>query len=138
VIFPRGARTSATKAAACLVLLLPFASCTAVPGRQPRGVDHIVIVWLKRPGNAEDKAKLVATSKELQRALPVIRGMSFGRPLPSERPAVDDTFDLAFVMRFANRNDLAAYETSAIHQRAAKEILRPLSRKLIIYDIEGE
>jgi hypothetical protein len=136
MIFPPGARPSATKAAACLVRLLPFASCTAVPGRQPRGVDHIVIVWLKRPGNAEDKAKLVDTSKDLQHALPVIRGMSFGRPLPSERPVVDDTFDLAFTMEFASRGDLDAYRNHPEHIRATKDVLRPLARRVVVYDIE--
>ena len=136
--FAPGTWISASKAVASLVLLLSFASCAALPERQSRGIDHIVIVWLRRPGNPDDIAKLVATSKELQRALPVMQGMSYGRPLPSERPAVDDTFDLAFVMRFANRNDLAAYENSAIHRHAAKEALRPLSRKIVIYDVESE
>ena len=136
--FAPGTWISASKAVASLVLLLSFASCAALPERQSRGIDHIVIVWLRRPGNLDDIAKLVATSKELQRALPVMRGMSYGRPLPSERPVVDDTFDLAFVMRFANRKDLAAYENSAIHRQAATEILRPLSRKIVIYDVESE
>ena len=136
--FAPGTWIPASKAVASLVLLLSFASCAALPERQSRGIDHIVIVWLRRPGNPDDIAKLVATSKELQRALPVMRGMSYGRPLPSERPVVDDTFDLAFVMRFANRKDLAAYENSAIHRQAATEILRPLSRKILIYDVEGK
>ena len=136
--FAPGTWISASKAVASLVLLLSFASCAALPERQSRGIDHIVIVWLRRPGNPDDIAKLVATSKELQRALPVMRGMSYGRPLPSERPVVDDTFDLAFVMRFANRKDLAAYENSATHRQAATEILRPLSRKIVIYDVEGK
>ncbi len=136
--FSPGIWISASQAVASLVLLLSLASCAALPERPSRGIDHVVIVWLKRPGNADDKAKLVATSKELRRALPVMREMSYGRPLPSERPAVDDTFDLAFVMRFANRKDLAAYENSAIHRHAANEILRPLSRKIAIYDVESE
>ena len=118
--FAPGTWISASKAVASLVLLLFFASCAALPERQSRGIDHIVIVWLRRPGNPDDIAKLVATSKELQRALPVMQGMSYGRPLPSERPAVDDTFDLAFVMRFANRNDLAAYENSATRRRGVR------------------
>jgi hypothetical protein len=138
VNFSPGIWISASQAVASLVLLLSLASCAALPERPSRGIDHVVIVWLKRPGNADDKAKLVATSKELRRALPVMREMSYGRPLPSERPAVDDTFDLAFVMRFANRKDLAAYENSAIHRHAANEILRPLSRKIAIYDVESE
>lgn len=121
---------------ACFALLLSLSACATTPVRSPRGIEHVVIVWLKRPGNEHDKSLLIAASKEMQRSLPAIRGLSYGSPLPASRPAADGTFDLAFVMRFADGKDLAAYRNSAVHRRAAKEILTPLSRKILIYDIE--
>lgn len=121
---------------ACFVLLVSLSACATKSVRSTRGTEHIVIVWLKRPGNEHDKAQLIAASKEMQRRLPVIRGLSYGRPLPGDRALVDNTFDLAFVMSFSDSKDLAAYQSSAVHQRAAKEILAPLSRKILIYDIE--
>lgn len=121
---------------ACFALLLSLSACATKSARSSRGIEHVVIVWLKRPGNERDKAQLVAASEEMQRRLPVIRGLSYGRPLPGNRPSVDDTFDLAFVMSFADKENLAAYQRSAVHQRAAKETLAPLSRKILIYDIE--
>lgn len=128
--------TRACSAIVCFALLLCLPACVTTPVRSSRGIEHVVIVWLKRPGNEHDKARLITASKEMQRSLPVIRGLAYGRAIPGSRPSVDDTFDLAFVMRFADRKDLAAYEASAVHQRAAKQVLAPLSRKVLIYDIE--
>lgn len=129
---------AACRGLACFALVLSLAACSTAPDRSPKGIDHIVIVWLKRPGNKDDKTRLIATSKEMQGKLPVIRAVSYGSPVASGRPVVDDSFDLAFVMRFDNRKDLADYEGSPVHQRAAREILGPLSRKIVIYDIGNE
>jgi hypothetical protein len=48
---------------------------------------------------------------------------------------VDDSFDVAFVMRFDNAADLAAYEKHPVHTEAVQKTLRPLAKKLLVYDI---
>ena len=40
----------------------PFAPKTSSKGQ----IEHVVLVWLKRPGNAADRATLVATAKSFQ------------------------------------------------------------------------
>jgi D-alanyl-D-alanine dipeptidase len=106
-----------------------------VPSASPRGqIEHVVYVWLKRPGNARDRAALVRATGELQRTTGLIRSFHQGRAVPSDRPVVDDTFDLAIFMRFDNRRALAAFEHHPDHQRAKKEVLQPLARKIVIYD----
>ena len=112
-----------------------LAGCVTTHQHRAPGVDHVVVVWLKRRGHADDAAQLVATAKELQRQIPELRCMSFGRALPAGRPAVDDTFDLAFVMTFDDRAALETYEQHPAHVRARRDVLRPLSRKVVIYDI---
>lgn len=97
-------------------------------------IEHAVYVWLKRPGNAKDRATLAAATEELRKATGLIRSFEVGRPVPSLRPVVDDSFDLAILMRFDNRRALAAFEKHPAHQHAKKEILRPLARKALIYD----
>lgn len=112
-----------------------LAGCAAGRPHNTTEIDHVVVVWLKRPGHTEDAARLVATAKELQRQIPGLRSMSFGRPLPAERPPVDDSFDLAFVMTFDDRDALEAYDRHPAHVRARSDVLRPLSRKVVLYDI---
>ena len=137
--FAPGTWISASKAVASLVLLLFFASCAALPERQSRGgIDHIVIVWLKRPGNADDKAKLVATSTDIAAHVTQVRRLTWGTAVPSTRPLVDDSFDLAFIMEFASRGDLEAYQDHPEHIRATKDVLRPLASRVMVYDIERD
>ncbi len=134
--FAPGNWISAWKAVASLVCLLSFASCAALPERQSGGIDHIVIVWLKRPGNADDKAKLVATSKDIAAHVMQVRRLTWGTAAPNTRRLVDDSFDLAFIMEFASRGDLESYQNHPRHIRATKDVLRPLASRVIVYDIE--
>jgi D-alanyl-D-alanine dipeptidase len=98
-------------------------------------IEHVVYIWLKRPGNAGDRAALVRATAEMQRNTGLITSFRHGKPVPSDRPVVDDTFDLALFMRFASRRELRAFEKHPAHQQAKKEILQPLARKVLIHDV---
>ncbi|MFM2178206.1 MAG: hypothetical protein RL015_2304 [Verrucomicrobiota bacterium] len=121
-------------------LLLP--ACTTGPlgyAVTAKGkVEHVVLVWLKKPGDAADRAKVVAAAKKFQAVIREIQHLSVGQPLPSERPVVDDSFDVGLVMRFANAQDLSTYEKHPVHVQAVKEILQPIAKKLLVYDVLAE
>ena len=123
------------KLLSALLAAVFLASCasTIAPPAKPGTVDHIVLVWLKRPGNQEDKQTLVQQARKL-RAIPGIRFLDSGTALSSDRPIVDDSFDIAYVMRFDSPAALNAYATHPTHVKAKEELLR-LSRKILIYDV---
>lgn len=114
--------------------LVSCATTSLAPSARPGTVDHVVLFWLKRPGNAEDKAAFAAAAEELR----VIPGMHFfdhGNALKSERPVVDDSFDFALVSRFESAAALHAYETHPLHVKKVNEVLKPLSKKVVAYDV---
>jgi len=125
-----------------LVFALALGSCTTCPfGCQTTAmgkVEHIVLVWLKRPGNAADLATVIATAKMFQAEISQIQHLSVGTAVPSERPIVDDSFDVGLVMRFNSKADMDAYEKHPVHVNAVKQTLLPLAKKLLVYDIECE
>jgi hypothetical protein len=112
----------------------PFGCKTTAKGK----FEHIVLVWLKRPGNAADRATLIATARKFQAEIKEIQHLSVGPAVLSERPIVDDSFDLGFVMRFASKAAMDAYEKHPLHQKAVKETLMPLAKKVQVYDIGCE
>lgn len=112
----------------------PFGCKTTAKGK----VEHIVLVWLKRPGNAVDRAALIATARKFQAEIKEIQHLSAGTAVQSERPVVDDSFDVGFVMRFASKAAMDAYEKHPVHQKAVKETLLPLAKKVLVYDIGCE
>lgn len=115
-----------------------LSSCTCCQTTPKGKVEHIVLVWLKRPGNAVDRATLIATARKFKTEIKEIQHLSVGPAVPSERPIVDDSFDVGFIMRFASKADMDAYEKHPVHQKAVKETLMPMAKKVQVYDIGCE
>lgn len=118
-----------------LLAAIALVSCaTIAPPAASGTVDHIVLIWLKRPGNAADRQALLAATNDL-RAIPGIKFLDAGTPLASERPIVDDSFDIGLTMRFDSVKSLRAYESDPRHVKKVTEVLKPLTQKIVVYDI---
>jgi hypothetical protein len=109
-------------------------SCATIAPPAPAGsVDHVVIMWLKRPGNADDRAALLAACSEL-RVIPGILDLNVGTALASDRPVVDDSFDVGLVVRFDSAKSLHDYEANPLHVKKKTDVLVPLTKKIVVYD----
>ena len=118
-----------------LAFSLALVSCaTIAPPAAPGTVDHVVLIWLKRPGNTADREAILAASKDL-RVIPGIKFLDAGTALASDRPIVDDSFDVGLTMRFDSAKSLHAYETNPLHVKKVTEVLKPLAAKFVVYDI---
>ncbi|MEN9358979.1 MAG: hypothetical protein RL095_514 [Verrucomicrobiota bacterium] len=116
-----------------LTILLAFSSCrSADPNSRP--VEHLVFCWLNQPGNEAGRQRLIATAKELA-DLPGVLSVRAGTAVPSERPIVDASFDVGIAIRFDSVASMQAYLTHPRHQEAVKTVLKPLTRKVLVYDI---
>ncbi|MEN2749614.1 Dabb family protein [Sphingomonas sp. T9W2] len=101
---------------------------------EPAGrIRHQVFFWLKRAGNAEDRAKLVSGLKALA-AISQIRELHVGVPAGTEqRDVVDASFDVSELMLFDTVADQKAYQDHPTHQ-AFVAACAPLWRKVVVYD----
>ena len=93
-----------------------------------------MLLWLKHKGDALERARIIATAKTFPSQIPGILAMSVGETLPSERPIVDSSFDVGLVIRFENKEALAAYEKNPVHLKAIAEVLKPLAAKIVVHD----
>lgn len=118
-----------------LAALLGLAGCAPAPERAyvPGQVQHVVVAWLKEPGNAEHRRRLIEASRDLA-AIPGVVRVAAGEPLPATRPVEDDTYDVAVVLTFESRAALQAYQVHPQHTRAVAEVLQPLVRRVVVYD----
>jgi hypothetical protein len=109
------------------------ASATSAPAAGQ--VTHVVLCWLKTPGEDAAAQRIIQTSDDFRR-LPGVVSVTAGRPVPSTRPVVDSSFDVGVVITFRDEAAMAAYESSPTHVRAVKEVLQPLTSKLKIFDVK--
>ena len=115
--------------------VLALASCATIAPPAPKGtVDHFVLLWQKRPGNLEDRKALAEAANSL-RVIPGIRTLDFGPALQSDRPVVDDSFDIGMLVRFDSAASLHAYETNPRHLEKVNKVLKPLTKKIVVYDV---
>lgn len=117
-----------------LAFAVLLSSCATIAPPAPKGsVDHVVMFWQKKPGNLQDRQKITDAMDRLR----VIEGITFldyGTAVPSDRPVVDDSFDVALLVRFKNVDALHAYESDPRHTKEVKEVLLPLTKKIQVYD----
>jgi len=120
----------------CLAAIAGAAGCCASPGRQPATVSpvqHVVIFWLKNPGDQAARRQIVETSKTFTE-IPGVLEVRAGTVVPSERPIVDSSFDVAILMTFKDAASMTAYLDDPIHQKAMKDVLTPHVKKILVYD----
>ena len=118
-----------------LAAILSLISCANIAPPAAHGtVDHVVLMWQKRPGNTADRQALLAACSDL-RVIPGIKFLDAGTALASDRPVVDDSFDVGLTVRFDSAQSLHAYETDPRHVKKVTEVLKPLTRKIVVYDI---
>ena len=120
----------------CHVLLaIALAGCTAqLPQTRP-GLEHIVVIWLKQPGDAEQRERVIAESQAL-RDIPGVLALKAGHVVPGKRAIVDSSFDVALIVSFTDRAALDAYLVHPVHVRLVNETLMPLVERIRVYDIE--
>lgn len=112
---------------ATLVLLAFLCGC------QSSHVTHVVVCWLKTPGDDRAARQLIDDSKSFTQ-IPGIVSVSAGKVLPSTRPSVDSSFDVAIVMKFRDEKALKEYGQHPLHLAAVERTLKPLVAKYVIYD----
>ena len=135
-------KSSLIRVAAIAVVLASavlFTGCATAPKQAVAGkFYHVGLVWLKEPGNAEHRQKVVTAAHSFAREIPEVQFLSVGQSPPSTSPYVDDSFDICLVMRFGDKAGLDRYGNHPIHQKAAQEVFLPLSQKLLFYDFTSE
>src|SRR5687767_5496021 len=103
-----------------------------------RKLMHIGLVWLKNPGNAAERQRIIDAAHRFAREIPEVKSLAVGQPQPSTSPLVDASFDLCLTMQFDDQAAMERYNKHPVHQKAAQEDFLPLSRKILFYDFITE
>ena len=125
--------------AVALIAAIVFTGCATASKQATAGkFYHVGLVWLKEPGNAEHRQKIIAAAHSFAREIPEVELLSVGQTLPNWNQLVDASFDICFVMRLENKAALDRYGKHPVHQKAAQEVFLPLSQKIAFYDFTSE
>jgi len=120
----------------CTAFSLTSTGAQAAAARSGQ-VTHVMLFWLKRPGNFDDQNFLLRALRTLRR----VRGVNdvrLGRSLPVARPGVEQSFDLGVLIIFRDREALEKFERDQRREQAIDAMLRPLVRQYTVYNFVSE
>jgi hypothetical protein len=111
-----------------------LSACVAPPPPGPP-VRHVVLMWLKHPHRAADRAELIRAAHSL-RMIPGVLRVETGRAVPLGPEAPRD-FDLGVVITFRDRAALLRYERDPRHLETMRRYLEPLVRRYEVHNLSA-
>lgn len=106
-----------------------------VVAKDDKPFTHVVLVWLKEPGNTEMRKQFVEASSSLNN-LPGILYRHVGVAVASDRVIVDDTFDVATTVTVKDKKAFKDYMEHPKHKKVVEEKLKPLVNRIVAYDFQ--
>jgi hypothetical protein len=120
-----------------IALVLLTSSCASdspTPGRnRTAGVIHVVLCWLKEPGNEAHRRAVIERSRQF-RYMPGVIELHTGPVIESDRAIVDDSFDVGVHLRFDSLPSMRRYLADPVHVRAVRDVFRPLCGRIQVFD----
>ncbi|HEY8510840.1 MAG TPA: Dabb family protein [Cyclobacteriaceae bacterium] len=94
---------------------------------------HHVFFWLKNPNSKEDRDKLIAGLKTLEK-IETVKSLRIGVPASTEkRDVVDNSFSVSELMFFDDVEGQNAYQVHPIHKKFVEDCSH-LWERVVVYD----
>ncbi len=96
---------------------------------------HVVIFWTdpKKPNAAEE---LIAGARKYLVDLPGILHFHVGKMVPSHRPVVEQSYQVALNFIFTDKKAQDTYQDHPVHMEFVEKAFKPNCAKVVIYDFE--
>ena len=96
---------------------------------------HVVIFWTD-PANPGAADELIAGAKKYLAPIPGIVHFHVGKMVPSHRPVVDQSYQVALNVVFTDKPAQDAYQVHPLHAEFIEKAFKPMARKVVVYDFE--
>ncbi len=112
------------------LLLLTSTTGTAEP------LNHVVLVWLKDPAN-EAQVQEIIDNADVLATIPSVLAVSAGRPVPSDREMVDDSFSAGINIVLRSPEAILGYLQHPVHVDYLDRFVKGKAARIQIYDFSS-
>jgi hypothetical protein len=96
-------------------------------------LSHVVLFWTK-PGVPDAAEKLLAGIREYLAPIPGVRVFHAGRMVPSERPVVEQSYQVGLYIQVDDKAAEIAYQEHPLHKAFIEKALKDNYEKVVVYD----
>ena len=96
---------------------------------------HVVVFWAdqQKPGAAD---ALLAGAQRLLKPIPGVEAFHVGRMVPSHRPVVEQSYQIALNLIFTTQQAQDDYQVHPLHVEFVETVFKPNCSKCVVYDFE--
>jgi hypothetical protein len=110
----------------------------AAPGRlttmRPM-FSHLVVLWTN-PAHRDAVDELLVGANRLLKDIPGVQQFHAGKMVPSPRPVVEQSYQVALNLVFQDKPAMDAYQIHPRHVEFVEKYIKPLVKKAMVYDFE--
>ena len=96
---------------------------------------HVVIFWTD-PAKSGAADALVAGAERYLAGIPGVVQFHVGKMVPSHRPVVDQSYQVALNLTFNTKQEQDDYQVHPAHVEFVEKVFKPNCVKVLIYDFE--
>jgi hypothetical protein len=96
---------------------------------------HVVIFWTD-PANPKAVDELVAGANKYLRPIPGVLQCHIGKMVPSHRPVVEQSYQVALNLVFHTKQAQDDYQVHPLHVEFAERVFKHTCTKVVVYDFE--
>jgi hypothetical protein len=96
---------------------------------------HVVIFWTD-PAQPNAADELIAGANRYLKEIPGIMHFHVGRMVGSERPVVDQTYQVALNTVFTSSKAQDEYQVHPQHVEFVEKVFKRLCKRVVIYDFQ--
>lgn len=96
-------------------------------------LSHIVVFWTN-PDVPDAEQRLIEGARRHLRNIPGVLSFHVGRMVPSDRPVVEQSYQVALNLTFADKAAEQAYQVHPEHVAFVENVFKPNCSRVVIYD----
>ena len=94
---------------------------------------HVVIFWTK-PEKPDSTDALLAGAEQYLKPIPGVLSFHIGRMVPSHRPVVEQSYQVALNLVFADQKAQDDYQVHPLHLEFVEKAFKPNCARCVVYD----
>ena len=96
---------------------------------------HVVIFWTDT-ANPKASDELMAGARKYLAPIPGIVHFHVGRMAPSQRPVVDQSYQVALNVAFTDKKAQDDYQVHPMHIEFVEKVFKRVCKRVVVYDFE--
>ena len=94
---------------------------------------HVVIFWTD-PNNPKAADELMAGANKYLKPIPGVLHFNVGRMVPSHRPVVDQSYQVALNLVFPDKQSQDDYQIHPLHVDFVEKVFKRVCTRVVVYD----